>query len=116
MNGVKTTKTFCYKQPFRMHYKFGHQVDDNNNRGHLPISVERTWGTKFWEYRNCAWYLETSDMNTNLLWGHFRQDGKVDATLVFWRKLAHECLVNSIGVDKDNEDVGSRTLRTCMMP
>ena len=47
-------------------------------------------------------------MNTNISWGHFRQDGKVDAILDFWRKLTHECLVNSIGVDKDNEDVGSR--------
>ena len=37
LDGIKTTKTFCYKQPFRMHYKFINQVDDNNNRGHLPI-------------------------------------------------------------------------------
>ena len=116
VDGVKTTKTFCYKQPFGMHYKFRHQVDDNNNRRNLPISVERTWATKFWEDRNCAWYLATSEVNTNLAWGHFRQDSKVDATLDFRRKLAHECLVNSIGVDKDNEDVGCRPLRTCRMP
>ena len=116
VDGVKTTKTFCYKQPFRMHYKFRHQVDDNNNRRHSPISVERTWATKFCEYRNCSWYLATSEVNTNLAWGYFRREGKVDATLDFWRKLADECLVSSIEVNKDNKDVVSRPLRTCRMP
>ena len=64
---------------------------------------------------NSAWYLATSEVNTNLAWGHFRQDGKVEASLDFWRKLAHECLVNLIGIDKDNEYVGSIPLRTCRM-
>ena len=98
-----------------MHYKFRHQVDDKNNRPNFPISVERTYATTFWEDRNCAWNLATSEVNTNLAWGHFQQDGKVDATLDFWRKLADECLVNSIEVDKYNEDVGSIPLRTCRM-
>ena len=66
VDGVKTTKTLCYKQPFGMHYKFIHQVDDNNNRQHSHILVERTWAAKFWEDRNCAWYLATSEVNTNL--------------------------------------------------
>ena len=78
--------------------------------------VERKWATKFWEDRNSVWYLATSEMNTNLAWGHFQQDGKVDATLEFRRKLSHECLVNSIGVDKYNGDVGIRPLRTYRMP
>ena len=112
VNGIKTTKTLCYEQPFGMHYKFIHQVDDKNNRQHLPILVERTWTDKFWEDRNCAWYLATSEVNINLAWGHFRQNGKVDATLDFWRKLSYESLVNWIGVVKDNEAVGSRPLRT----
>ena len=79
----------------------------------MPISVESTWATKFWENRNCAWYLERSKVNTILAWGHFQQDGKVDANLDFWCKIADECLVNSIGVYKENEDLGSRPLRTC---
>ena len=54
VGGVKTTKNFCYKQPFGMNYKFRHQVDDNINRRHLPISIERKRATKFWEDRNCA--------------------------------------------------------------
>ena len=99
-----------------MHYKFRHQFDDNHNRQYSPISFERTWATNFWEDRNCVWYLATSEVNTNLAWGHFQQYGKVDATLDFWRKLAHECLVNLVGVDKDNEDVVSRPLRTFRMP
>ena len=66
VDGAKTTKTFCYKQPFGMHYKFRHQFDDNNNRRYLSILVDSTWATKFWEDRNCAWYLSTSAVNTNL--------------------------------------------------
>ena len=69
---VNTTKNFCYKQMFGMHYKFRHQVDYNNNRRHSPILVERTWATKFWEDRNCAWYLAKMEVNTNLAWGNFR--------------------------------------------
>ena len=71
VDDVKTIKTFCYKQLFIMHYKFRHQVDYNNNRRHSPISVERTWATKFWGDINCTWYLATSEVNTNLAWRHF---------------------------------------------
>ena len=116
VDGAKTTKNFCYKQPFGIHYKFIHQVYDINNRRNSPILVDITRAKIFWEDKNCAWYLATSEGNTNLAWGNFRQDGKVDATLDFWRKLSHECLVNSIGVYKDNEDVGSTPLRNFRIP
>ena len=66
VDGVEKTNTFCYKQPFGVHYKFRHQVDDNNNRQYSSILVYITWDTKFWGYRNCAWYLATSAVNTNL--------------------------------------------------
>ena len=78
--------------------------------------VERTWDTKFWEDINFAWYLATSEVNIKLAWGHFQQDGKVDATVDFRRKLAIECLLNLIGVDKDNEDLVIIPLNTCRMP
>ena len=48
VDGVKTTKTFFYNQPFGMHYKFRHKVDDKNNRQHSPISVKSTWANKLW--------------------------------------------------------------------
>ena len=48
VDGVKTTKTFCYKQLFGMHYNFRHQVDENNNRRNFPILVERTYATNIW--------------------------------------------------------------------
>ena len=53
VDGVKTTNTFCYDWPFGMHYKFIHQIYDNNNRRHYPISVDRKWATKFF------WKIET---------------------------------------------------------
>ena len=33
------TKRFNYCEVFRNHFNYRHQVDDNNNRHHSPISV-----------------------------------------------------------------------------
>ena len=99
-----------------MYYNFRHQVDDHNNRLYTHILLERAWETKFWKDRNCTWHIATSEVITNLAWRHFQKEGKVDATLDFRRKLTHECLVNMIGDDYENEDVCSRPLRTYRMP
>jgi hypothetical protein len=75
-DGQSLVKLFKYRQPFGLHFRYCHQVDDHNNRRHAPISVERTWATKFWPDRNFAWYLAVSEVNTALADGHFRQEGK----------------------------------------
>ena len=33
------------------HFNYRHQVDDNKNRRHSPIKVERTWATNYWPDR-----------------------------------------------------------------
>ena len=43
-----------YRQPSGLHFHYRHQVDYHNNRRHSPISLERTWATKFWPDRNFA--------------------------------------------------------------
>ena len=53
-NGVRNLKQFVYKQPFGMHFRYRHQVYNDNNRRHSPISIETTWVTKFWDDRNFA--------------------------------------------------------------
>jgi hypothetical protein len=112
-SGRMVSKKFCYRQPFGLHFKYRHQVDDHNNRRHAPISLERTWATKFWADRNFAWYLAVSFVNVNLAHGHFQNNGEVVPTLLFRREFARECLENTIG--QDETDVG-RPVRGCNVP
>ena len=88
-----------------MHFRYRHQVDDHNNRRHAPISIERTWATKFCPDRNFAWYLAVTEVNMALAYGHFRKGRKLIPTLQFRRKLAHEMMENNIG--GDTVDYGS---------
>ena len=90
-------RLFKYRQPFGLHFRYHHQVDDHNNRIHATISIEMTWATKLWTDRNFAWYLDVTEMNTALADGYFRKGGKLIATLQFRRKLAHEMMENNIG-------------------
>ena len=46
-SGTKETKQFTYRQPYGISFRYRHQVDDHNNRRHAPMSLERTWETKF---------------------------------------------------------------------
>ena len=36
-SGKKETNKFTYRQPFGLHFRYGHQVDDQNNWRHVPI-------------------------------------------------------------------------------
>ena len=74
-------------------------MDNHNNQRHAPISLERTWATKFWPDHNFAWYLAVSKINTALSSGHFQNDGVVQPSLNFWRALSIERLENTIGVE-----------------
>ena len=51
-SGTKQTNQFTYQQPFQLHFKYQHQVDDYNNKRHAPIFLERTWATKFYPDHN----------------------------------------------------------------
>ena len=53
-DGESVARLFKYCQPFGLHFRYCHQVDDHNNRRHAPISIERTWATKFCPDRNFA--------------------------------------------------------------
>ena len=46
--GVIETKEFIYTEVVANMFLYQHQVDDNNNRRHAPISIEKTWATKYW--------------------------------------------------------------------
>ena len=108
-SGTKETKHFTYRQPFGIHFRYGHQVDDHNNWRHVPISLERKWATKFWPDRNFSWYLSESEVNTALVSGHFQNDGVVQPSLDFGRALVIECLGNTIGVELGENGRPNRT-------
>ena len=110
-DGESLARLFKYRQPFCLHFRYRHQVDNHNNRRHAPISIERTWETKFWPDRNFAWYLAVTEVNTALADGHFRKGGKWIPTLQFRRKLAREIMENNIG--GDTVDSGSPRRSTC---
>ena len=102
-SGTKETKQFTYWHPFRIYFRYRHRVENYNNRKHAPISLERTWATKFWPDRNFAWYLAVLEINTAPASGHFQNDGVVQPSLDIWRYLAIQCIGNTIGVEfRDN--------------
>ena len=49
--GELVTKQLKYREVFRNDFNYRHQVYNNNNCRYSPISVERTWATKYWSER-----------------------------------------------------------------
>ena len=45
--GVMETKEIMYTELVASIFLYRHQVDDNKNRRHAPISIEITWATKY---------------------------------------------------------------------
>ena len=110
-SGTKETNQFTYRQPFGIHLRYRHQVDDHNKHRHAPMSLERTWATNFWPDCNFAWYLEMSEVNTALVSGRFQNDGVVQPSLDFWRYFAIECLENTIGFKLGDNGQPKRTYK-----
>ena len=46
-SGTKETNQFTHRNPYGIHFRYRHQVEDHNNWRHAPISLDRTWATKF---------------------------------------------------------------------
>ena len=88
-SGTKETNQFTYRQPFGIHFRYIHQLDDHNNWIHAPISLESTSATKLWPDCNFDWYLALSEVNTYLASGRFQNDGVVQPSLYFWIALAN---------------------------
>lgn len=93
-SGELTTKQFNYTEVYANHYCYRHQVDDHNNRRHSPVSLERTWATKYWPHRCFAHFLAVTEVNTNLACGYFSEQKKVLPTMEFRRILSTQMLEN----------------------
>ena len=58
--GVMETKEFMYMEVVSNHFLYQNKFDGNNNRKHAPISIDKTWVTKYWPDRCFDWYLAVS--------------------------------------------------------
>ena len=87
-DGESLVKSFKYQQPFRFHFRYCQKVYNHINRLQSPISLDRTWDTKFWTDCNVALYLDVMEMNTVLASGHFQKGSNIMPPLDFWRHLA----------------------------
>ena len=66
-----------------MQFKYRHQFDNHSKWQHEPISIKKTWVTKFWFDRKFDWYLAVSTVNTNPDLGHFQNGDELTPTLQF---------------------------------
>ena len=78
------TKRFNYCEVFGNHFNYIYQVDDSKNRRNSPISVERTWATKYWTDRCHDHLLALTEFNENYLGGYLVDRLDVDPQLYFW--------------------------------
>ena len=85
--GELVTKTINYCEVFGNHFNYIHQIDNNNNRCHYPISVERTWAKNYWPDWCHAYFLEFTEVDANYLWGYLFDGVYVEPQLDFRRQL-----------------------------
>ena len=64
-DGVMETKEYIYSEVIANKFLYRNQVDDNNNRRHVIILIEKTWATKYWPDRCFSCYLYVSEANVN---------------------------------------------------
>ena len=107
--GDLVTKQFNYRKVFGINFNYRYQVDDNNNRRHSPVSVERTWDTKYWTDRCHAYFLALVEVNANYLQGYLVDEVDVEPQLNFWRQLGWEMVENTF--DEDTEAGGVDGIR-----
>ena len=110
----KGTKQFTYRNPFGIYIRYRYQVDDHNNWRHAPISLYMTWATNFFPDRNFYCYLGVSEVNTDLVSGHFQNDWMVQPSMHFWRALVIDFLENKILVELGDNGQPSRTSKIPM--
>jgi Transposase IS4 len=98
-DGERTTKRFKYTEFFANHYYDRGAMDDHNNKRHdvggLGVSLEDTWRTSRWEIRVFTFVcMAIVEVNAYLGRSFFAE--KTETMLEFRRKLAYECVYNTI--------------------
>ena len=110
--GQLVTKQFNYHGVFRNYFNYRHQVDDNNNWRHSPISVERTWSKKYWPNWCYAYFLALTEISQNYLWGYLVDGVDVEPQLNFLHQLRWEMVENILYEQTESGGVDGRRLRS----
>lgn len=64
--------SFRRNEPITDYYRARHAVDDHNHlRQGQRVSLERAWGSKFWENRQLAFVISATLTNAQLAYNHF---------------------------------------------
>ena len=92
-SGTKQQKSFQYPEVVGNHFLYRHSVDDHNNKRHSPISIEETWGTKWWPNRVFAFLLAVTEVNVNLGLQYFSNYEKL-GQIEFRKQLAGQLIFN----------------------
>ena len=98
-DGDSLVNIFKYQPPFGLHFCYHHQIYDQKNCPHSPISLDRTQATKFWTNLNSACYLAVIEVNIELASEHFQNGGNIVPTLSFRRQLAINCIEYITGTE-----------------
>ena len=104
-------RKFKYTNPFRLQFRYRHQIYDNKNRKMLLFQLRGHGKLGSDTGRNFTWYLAVTEMHIALVDGHFCKGGKLIPTFQLCRKLAHEIVENTIGVNTLDSEIPRRS--TC---
>ena len=96
VGGELVTKRFNYCEVFGNQFNYRHQVENNINCCHYPISVERTWATNYWPGRCHAYFLALSEVNTNYLRGYLVDGVYVYPQVDFRHQLGRLMVENTL--------------------
>ena len=84
--GETKTASFNYTEPFFLHFKYRHAVDDHNTLPHAVPSIEETWVTTRWALRCFQFLFAVTEVNMYLAFRFFVWDGNEIMTLLEFRR------------------------------
>lgn len=103
-DGQDQSVSFKYTEPFYLHFRYRHAVDDHNNLRHQVPSLEETWTTRRWACRVFAFLLAVTEVNAYLTVRYFVWSEEEMMTLVeFRRQLAWALIKNPEWVGEQEE-------------
>ncbi|KAL7571289.1 hypothetical protein ACA910_008942 [Epithemia clementina (nom. ined.)] len=110
-NRQKQQTSFQYPEVVGNHFLFRHSVDDHNNKRHSPISIEETWGTKWWPNRVFAFLLAVTEINVSLAATFFFGQLQL-GQIAFRKKLARALIFNEYFDDESDISPDAKRRRT----
>ena len=83
INGEERTTTFKYMEPFDLHFKHCHLIDNHTILHHSVPSIKETWIMKCWALRVFQFMLAVSEVNIYLGLHHFVEESDENMSLLW---------------------------------